>query len=108
MLAVSLYSRIVKTLCAAFYGREKKEKILSIKLAVGGNVFIRVYKSLLFLSIISMTCLWGTNSAGYGGQMVQGMGTNSAGYGGQIVHGMGDSVDSVSPLLYNTIEVIRL
>ena len=55
-----------------------------------------------------MTCLWGTNSAGYGGQMVQGMGTNSAGYGGQIVHGMGDSVDSVSPLLYNTIEVIRL
>ena len=48
--------------------------------------------------------------------MVQGMGdkwcrvwgTNGAGYGGQIVQCMGDSVDSVSPLLYNTIEVIRL
>ena len=46
--------------------------------------------------------------------MVQGMGdkwcrvwgTNSAGYGGQMVQGMGDVVDSVSTVLYNTVEVI--
>lgn len=69
-------------------------------------MFIRVYKSLLFLSLISMPCLWGTNGAGYGGQMVQGMGTNSAGYGGQMVQSMGDVVDSVSTVLYNTVEVI--
>lgn len=89
-------------------GERKKKKILSIKHAVGGNVFIRVYKSLLFLSIISMPCLWGTNGAGYGGHLVQVMGTNGARYGGRLVQGMVDSVDSVSPLLYNTIEVIRL
>ena len=54
-------------------------------------MFIRVYKSLLFLSLISMPCLWGTNGAGYGGRLVQ---------------GKVDVVDSVSTVLYNTVEVI--
>ena len=38
-----------------------------------------------------MPCLWGTNGAGYGGRLVQ---------------GTVDVVDSVSTVLYNTVEVI--